>query len=72
MRLSVERESGSVFLAIREIGGKALTIKMTPAGSNVISALLSQAADASEDFAGSECTIRGEMSSQDEKSSPIP
>jgi len=72
MKMSVERESGAIFLAVREIGGKAVTLRFFPNGANVLGALLTHAASATDDYTGSECTIRGEMVVENEKSSPIP
>lgn len=68
MRFAVERESGEIFLAFREIDGKTVTVRMRPQAANAISALTFQAAQADEDFSGSEITIHGEIDSQAEKS----
>jgi hypothetical protein len=72
MRTSVEREAGKIYLALREIDGKAITLVIYPAAANTIAALLTHAAGATEDYQGAECTIRAEMSVESEKSSPIP
>ncbi len=72
MRVSVEREDGRIFLAVAEIGGPGVTLRIFPGGANSLSALLAQAAGAGEDYAGGECVVRGELEIKSEKSSAFP
>lgn len=64
MQVSVDREDRKIILAFREIGGTAITLTLSPRASNVMSALLGQAAAADEEFQGSECTIQTDLTVQ--------